>query len=204
MEIRAGEAGRTAGFKCGEGGFGDGSGLSERSLPWEMTPLVPSQPPALIFIPVSPKHPPCGSGGEHLLHMSSMQCQALALQLRLSVLAGLKQSPWLFCLRASLPGVAPWQCLVHFAEGAMPGAHPQSHHGHAAVAWNHRGHKTYQEVSVWCLRVPEKWKHQAFYAPWDLQPGRVPYELCRAAPKSGSSSLHIAGCMVTGEGCSAP
>lgn len=139
MEIRAGEAGRTAGFKCGEGGFGDGSGLSERSLPWEMTPLVPSQPPALIFIPVSPKHPPCGSGGEHLLHMSSMQCQALALQPRLSVLAGLKQSPWLFCLRASLPGVAPWQCLVHFAEGAMPGAHPQSHHGHAAVAWNHRG-----------------------------------------------------------------
>lgn len=139
MEIRAGEAGRTAGFKCGEGGFGDGSGLSERSLPWEMTPLVPSQPPALIFIPVSPKHPPCGSGGEHLLHMSSMQCQALALQPRLSVLAGLKQSPWLFCLRASLPGVAPWQCLVHFAEGAMPGAHPQSHHGRAAVAWNHRG-----------------------------------------------------------------
>lgn len=190
MEIRAVEAGRTAGFKCGEGGFGDGLGLSERNLPWEMTPLVPSQPPVLIFIPVSPKHPPCGSRGEHLLHMSSMQCQALALQPRLSVLTVLIQPLWLFCLRASLPGVAPLQCLVRFAEWAMPGAHLQSHHGHAVVAWNHSGHKTYQEVSAWCLRVPEKWKHQAFYAPWDLRPGRFPYELCRAALFPSHSWLH--------------
>lgn len=75
MEIRVDEESRTPGLKCWKGGFGDGPGLSERNLPWEMTPLFPSQPPTLIFIPVSPNRPLCGSGGEHPLHMSSMQCQ---------------------------------------------------------------------------------------------------------------------------------
>lgn len=54
----------------------------------EMTPLFPSQPPTLIFIPTSLNHPPSGFEGEHLLlrklllqqllAVSSMQCKTWA------------------------------------------------------------------------------------------------------------------------------
>lgn len=35
----------------------------------------------------------------------------------------------------------PLQCMMHFAEAAMPGAHLESQRDHAVVVQNHRGHK---------------------------------------------------------------
>lgn len=56
-------------------------------LPGETTPLLPSQPPALIFIPISLNHPPSGFEGEHLL------LQELLLQ-QLPAVSSMQREAW--------------------------------------------------------------------------------------------------------------
>lgn len=84
--------------------------------------------------------------------------------------------------------------------------YPQSCHDRAVVVQNHKENKmsaTREKAKVEpkgpgdvCMEdeiTKEMETPRLFLPPWDLQPGRVPYGLCRAAPASVFSSHCTAG-----------
>lgn len=205
-------------------------------LPGETTPLFPSQPSALIFIPISLNRPPCGFEGEHLLlpeplcqAVSSMRRQAgtctatrhpvtlwvtavaragqcpAPWQVTPSVLAVLMRLPSLLCLRASPSCTEPLQRVINFAEGAMPGAHSDSHCDRAGLAQKHGENKTSAarrkanggaESTRRYLQegeIPREMETSRFFCAPGLAAWQSPYGLRGAAPAGSFSSRGAAG-----------